>query len=323
MTLEISRFVSELNKRGPARSNLFIVEFGEIRGKTKHTTLGTVDPAMNGSYSEKDVMNKEMDDKELLALFVQSVDIPGMKIEKHKQDSDRIAYDAPHEMTFSELSITFLCDQSMTQKHYFQEWMANIINPATHAHAFYNDYICNIVVKMFDTKGNLRNIIEFTECYPVDIGDVQLSYGASDKFVEFKVGFTYRLMFETQVTKSTFTTSFGAADIEEGGAAIGAAASDFESLLAGTGFEGIGKFIGGVGSGINGVASTIGGFARKGGAMVDTLITNPISKVRGIQSTVSTTINKVTSVGAKGVSGSKDLGNIVPGAKNLLNVLKR
>lgn len=323
MTLSISEFVNDLNKKGPARSNLFIVEFGTIRGKVPQTTLGTHDPAVNGSYSEKDVMGNELHDHQKLALYVQGVNVPGQKIEKHKQESDRIPYDSPTEISSSELSITFLCDQSMIQKHYFQEWMTNVINPASHAHAFYNDYIANIVVRMFDTKGNLRNIIEFTECWPIAIDDVDLAYGHSDKFIEFKVSFTYRLMFETQVTKTSFTTSFGAADIEEGGAGIAGAANDFQSLLAGTGFEGIGNFIGGIGSGINGIATTVGGIARRGGALVDTVITNPIAKVRGIQSTVSGTINKVATVGAKGQSGQKDLGNLIPGAKNLLNVLKR
>lgn len=324
MTLEISKFVSELNKRGPARSNLFLVEFGNIRGNVKQTNpLGALDPAVKGSFSEKDVMHNELNNHEMLTLFVQQVNIPETKLERHKQHSDRIPYDAPQDMSYGELNITFLCDQSMVHKHYFQEWMTNIINPSTHAHAFYNDYICNIVVKMFDTKGNLRNAVEFTECYPVSIADVDYAAGPSDKFVEFKVGFTYRLQFETQVTKSSFSSSFGAGDIEEGGAGIGEAANEFQSLLAGTGFEGIGNFIGQAGSGINGIASTIGGFARKGGAIVDAVITRPLDKVRGIQSTVGSTINKVQGVGAKGLSGTKDLGNVIPGAKNLLNVLKR
>lgn len=323
MTLALSQFVSEMNKKGPARTNLFIVEFGTIRGKVKQNPLGAHDPAVKGSFAEKDVMHNEFASTEKLSLYVQSVTIPSQKIEKNKQESDRIPYDSPTDISFGELSIGFLCDQTMTQKHYFQEWMTNVINPSAHTHAFYDDYITNITVKMFDTKGNLRNIVEFTECYPISVDDVALEYGPADNFVEFKVNFTYRLMFETQVTRSSFTTSFGAGDIEEGGGAIGAATSDFQQLLAGTGFEGIGNFIGGIGAGINGVATTVGGIARRGGALVDTLITNPIAKVRGIESTVSGTINKVATVGAKGRSGTSDLGNIIPGAKNLLNVLKR
>lgn len=323
MTLEISQFVNEMNKRGPARSNLFIVEFGTIVGKIKYNPFGAHDPAVKGSFEEKDVMHHEFADTQKLALFVQSVTLPDVKIEKTTQYSDRVPYDSPTDLTYGELSITFLCDQSMTQKHYFLEWMANIIDPSDYTHAFYNDYISNIVVRMFDTKGNLRNIIEFTECYPISVDNVALAYGHSDRFIEFKVNFTYRLMHETQVTKTSFTTSFGAGDIEEGGATIGAATSDFQSLLAGSGFEGIGNFIGGIGNGINGIATTVGGIARSGGALVDTVITNPIAKVRGIQSTVEGTINKVATVGAKGRSNSKDIGNIIPGAKNLLNVLKR
>ena len=323
MTLSLSAFVNELNTKGPARSNLFIVEFGSIVGKVKQEPLGAHDPAVNGSFSEKDVMGNEMHDTEKLALYVRSLSVPGWKIEKHEQTSDRIPYDSPGKFSFSEFTIDFLCDASMVQKHYFQEWMANVVDPSAHTHAFYNDYTTGIVIKMFDTKGTLRNVIELTECWPTAVDDISLAYGQADKFVEFKVTFAYRLMYETQVTKSSFTTSFGAGDIEEGGAAIGGAANEFQSLLAGTGFQGIGNFIGGIGTTVSGVATTVSGIAKRGGAIVDATITQPISKVRGIQSTVSTTINKVTGVGAKGISGTKDLRNVVPGAKNLLNVLKR
>lgn len=296
--LGISTFTETINKEGFARPNLFIVEIGGIsREGIIPSIKGAINQTIAASLAGKDVMGEF--DKSKLSLYVRSVNIPGSTISTEEYKSDRAPIDIPTEHKYSGLKITFMCDPAYKYRQYFTEWMNKVIDPVEMQTGFYDEYVSTVSIKTFDVKGKAVSGFEYVEVYPISISDIELDYDESAGLVTFEVGFTYRYQYDTSI-KSTMASL--EADISAGitGAQELAAGTDFEQLL-----------------------NSVSKFARGASKMADTFIGRPLQVARNVQGLVSNTINKVATPIAKVKSYGHQATNVVPGAKKLLNILKR
>lgn len=295
-SLSLSKFTEVLNKSGFARNTLFIVEFNSIKADTSTSKAeGAVSTFITTSWAG-DLMSTDFSDKTGLTLFVRRVNIPGTQIETKEYLSDRTPIDMPITYKNSPLKISFMCDPTYKHRQYFEEWMHAVINPVSMTAGFYDEFISNIKIKTFDVTGNIRSIMELTECYPVDVSDIELSYDEESSVVTFDVTFTYKLKYH----RSVFGDSLATVEEELSKLATGKGTSDFESALQG-----------------------IESIAKRAGKFVDAVIGKPLQTVRNIQSRASEVINKVYTPIAKVKSSAKQAQTVVLGSKKLLNVLKR
>ena len=380
-TINLEKFVSEISQASLATPNLFTIELQKIFPKIKRSGDMFVgaksalakdswlkDNALTSIHASEDNVNK-------LSMYVKRVKIPGMTIEKTSVPLDKVPLDVPSSFNNNALSITFVCDSKFNQRHYFEQWMEQVYNPKNGSSGFYNDYIGSIVIRTFgragteygkiqalsNTKsGQLRpyicqNIVEFTECWPVSISDIDLEYGISKDVVTFDVTFTYRTQYSGQVTaaqntvgfetstnmsnNSTFAKHFNLENYKGLAGFFSTANSTVNSVVAGI-QKPLGTIEGAVKTGvgtINSAMNAVNGVVNTATDAVNSavgIVAKPLNTINNAVVGVTTPLNNAF----HGVSSATNkitqpLANIqgnvygvtqkVQGAKNILNVLKR
>ena len=138
-----------------------------------------------------------------------SANLPGKNI--IVQDHKRFGYGSPDRRvtgaTFPEVTLTFFVSNDGEPLQYFNEWLENIfytnvsggggaISATTGVPVFTVRYRSEYTVQMdlmvYDVAHN--QVMKYTlfECFPMQVGDVTMEWGANDSFATVAVVFTYR-----------------------------------------------------------------------------------------------------------------------------------
>jgi hypothetical protein len=139
-----------------------------------------------------------------------SATLPGRQLET----TDFSEYGPIRKMPFNvgndggQISFTFLCDSSFTDRFIIEAWQTLIYSGETEANVgssvnpqfmYYNDYIGEIDITQLRLDGGNALTYNLTEAYPVSFSPQPLSYETSDDIMKFEVDFAFRT-FTTQYT---------------------------------------------------------------------------------------------------------------------------
>lgn len=81
-------------------------------------------------------------------------------------------------------------DGSLVQDFWYN-W-SRLVNASTETYEYHDNYIGTINVEQLDKKGNSIRTWKFLDCWPKELGDIQLDYGTVDQVQTFDVGIAYR-----------------------------------------------------------------------------------------------------------------------------------
>lgn len=132
--------------------------------------------------------------KEDLSLMCEGTTLPQVSVGIRPLRIFGPAHHRPHSIEFGGegLPFTFLVDQQMTQKKFFDAWITSIVN--------FNDFTVNLndnyktVIKVYqlDNAGNPVYGIELAEAFPRSVNMIELNHSMRDTFHRCTVTFTYR-----------------------------------------------------------------------------------------------------------------------------------
>lgn len=96
----------------------------------------------------------------------------------------------PYLNTYNDLDLTFIVDDDMNQKVFFDAWM-NYINPLYNNNMRYKgDYVTTITINQYDVTNELSYSVNLLDCFPVSINQMDLNWG-DDGYHKLSVTFAY------------------------------------------------------------------------------------------------------------------------------------
>ena len=96
----------------------------------------------------------------------------------------------PYLTTFTDIDLTFIIDDDMNQKVFFDAWM-NYINPQYNNNFRYkSDYSTVITVNQYDVNNQLSYSVNLYDAYPVSMNQLDLDW-ATDGYHKLSVTFAY------------------------------------------------------------------------------------------------------------------------------------
>lgn len=169
------------------------------------TKLGVAGAVIGGALTVGATLN--------MAFMAESVSIPGRQF----RTTNHYIYGSyrrmPVGVEYQPLMVTYICSNSMVERHFFDIWHQFIQSPTSQYMEYYNDYVGSITIKKLMNSGLLASttagsfppslnnpIVEIgnvmatyilEEAYPVSIQAQELSY-ASDDYLRLTVEFSYR-----------------------------------------------------------------------------------------------------------------------------------
>lgn len=136
---------------------------------------------------------------EKIMMFCEQTQLPGMNMATTAIRTYGEVREMPYEKMFEPVTMTFYVDKEMKVKLFFDEWLSNIQNPFTRTFAYYEDYISNIDVIVYDTQLNSRYKVSMYEAYPKSISAIQMDYNNKD-VMRIQVTFQYKYWRTTMMT---------------------------------------------------------------------------------------------------------------------------
>jgi len=144
------------------------------------------------------------------SLLCKSAAVPGFSIgvvEVPVQGGRRMKL--PGDRTFAEWTATFIADEKLAVRSFFENWIANIATNdfqrvskvGLTTSNITSDYKQNIQVQQLDAKGTnvIKGLYVLKEAFPTDISAIDLSYDSTDTIEEFSVTFQYSFISYTTV----------------------------------------------------------------------------------------------------------------------------
>ena len=96
----------------------------------------------------------------------------------------------PYLNTYGDLDLTFIVDDDMNQKVFFDAWM-NYINPLYNNNMRYKgDYSTTIVINQYNVSNELTYSVNLIDAYPISINQMDLNWG-DDGYHKISVTFAY------------------------------------------------------------------------------------------------------------------------------------
>lgn len=193
-TFKIREFMSEINKRGVMKTNLFNV-------------MITMPKCMR-------VNSKNPERPEILSLRCSAAQIPGVNlvgpdIQKYGYGlSERTITNA----TLTDINLEFILDQKFVAD-FFEEWTLGIMDYSRLKSMDYvskmgdgvlvsgrrpyfanykSNYSTSIIINIYDETAERIKTVELTEAFPVGISPVMLSWDEQNRIAKMNVRFHYR-----------------------------------------------------------------------------------------------------------------------------------
>jgi hypothetical protein len=169
----LSKFQTEIRTRGVAKQNRFEV---------------FINPP------SKILENARFRDINLVSLFCESASLPPIGIGVKQQRIYGPAYQRPSTLDYGGdgMAMTFLMDQQMDIKAFFDCWMAIIINPINYNVNYQSDYVSDIGIYQLNERNETTYSVLLTDAFPKSYNLLDVSNSSQNSMHKLSVNFVYR-----------------------------------------------------------------------------------------------------------------------------------
>jgi len=136
---------------------------------------------------------------EHLTILAVSTNLPSVSLDTVQLRRSTVSYNEsfPTNISFGDLSITFLSDGQGKTLTIFKDWLKYIfpVDFTTNSNAFRlpykSEYSTTATINHFDPEGKTIAKYKFEEIYPASILDIPMNWGAFDDLVTLSADFKY------------------------------------------------------------------------------------------------------------------------------------
>ena len=151
----------------------------------------------------------------------------------------------PYLNTYTDIDLTFIVDDDMSQKVFFDAWL-NYINPLYNNNMRYKgDYSTVVTINQYDVTNQISYSVNLYDAYPISMNQMDLDWGA-DGYHKLNVTFAYTYW------KNNSLQALGMELVDAGINAV-------NNVIGGLG----GNAVGAAGSGVNNVINDIASTFRR------------------------------------------------------------
>lgn len=170
----LRNFQSEVLQRGLSKPNRFEI-------------LMTVPTALTDAFTTEE--------GKLVSLFCESTNLPPQFIGVRQQRIYGPAYQRPYSVEYGGegITMTFILDQQMDVKAFFDSWVSKIVDPFQYFVYYPTTYLAKTVeIHQLNDRNGYEYSIYLEDVFPRSVSLVELNNTAQNQFNRLNVTFAYR-----------------------------------------------------------------------------------------------------------------------------------
>lgn len=137
-----------------------------------------------------------------LTIHTKKAQMPDMTIQTNPVAYTGAPSKYPYEHSSSDMGIEVVSSANLWERKFFWDWQQKIVdygipgsgnNGANFLVGYYNDYVVNGELSIYNKKGDLMSTLVIANCWPMSIGVMDLDWSTKDTVAVFYVtlGFSY------------------------------------------------------------------------------------------------------------------------------------
>lgn len=134
-------------------------------------------------------------------LFCEQATLPAMNIVTSPIRTWGEVREMPYDRMFDPVTLTFYVDTDMKVKLFFDKWISSIQGYSSRQFNFYENYIVDLEVEVFDSGENSKYKVTLVEAYPKTLNAVEMNYNGKD-IMRVQVTMAYRYWYTQQMTSN-------------------------------------------------------------------------------------------------------------------------
>lgn len=131
-------------------------------------------------------------------LYCDSAALPSVTVETTQARTFGEFREMPYNRLFDNVQLSFYVDNSMQVKLLFDSWINSIQDPVTRNFNYYNNYITDMTIDVFDISDKSRYQVTLYQAYPKSISAITLDYANKD-IMKLQVSMNYKYWISTAV----------------------------------------------------------------------------------------------------------------------------
>lgn len=203
MAYNISEFKSNIGRYGVQPTNKFLI-----------VMTAPLNINLSSFSAIADTFNT-LSAERMLYLRSEQVRIPGVALNAsdNKRYGVGVNQKMPHNVQFSDISMSFLADQEGTIFRYFYSWINQIIDfngsvnyagRPSYRVGYKDNYTTDIYIFVYDNYGNISKTITLIDAFPMSMNEISLDWNSQNTTMKINVNFAYR-----EWTVDNVNTAFG------------------------------------------------------------------------------------------------------------------
>lgn len=198
----VQKMSAVLNSLNIQHTNMYRVLIGTPPG------LFNLPIVSSNNFGDRGAPLRNNSTQEVLSFFCTDINLPGVSLATTEIRRHGIGpfEKKPYVPIMADTTFQFIADGEGFITQYFHEWIRYIINYSMgdkgmngrrySLNAYEVDYKVNystdIIIQIFDKTSRLVKEYTLYEAYPLQIGEVQMSYASTDELMRLPVTFTFR-----------------------------------------------------------------------------------------------------------------------------------
>jgi hypothetical protein len=115
-----------------------------------------------------------------MTIYCQSATLPGTQIATSETPIYGQSVKMPYGLIYQDLTLSFICTNTMSQRYIFEEWRRIIVDPTTNYVNYYDKYVGYAFIQKLDQTGKVVHGIVCEEIYPIAIFEQELAAQNND-----------------------------------------------------------------------------------------------------------------------------------------------
>ncbi len=166
--MSLNRFTQEIKERGVAKSSNFVVQF-----------------------MPPEFLDAPQSTLEIVSLLCEGTAFPEFALATSTIKDYGVNREVVYDKLYGTLPLTFICDQGMYIKQFFDTWIQGIAPYRGGLFEYPDKYTAPwIIINQLDAAKNVVYYVKLHHIYPKIVNDIQMSYGGRE-YSKFQVLFTY------------------------------------------------------------------------------------------------------------------------------------
>ena len=162
-------------------------------------------PVGGRSWPESKLISRVRGDAQEISLRCETITLPGRNLSSTPDTNVHGPLrEVVNNVNYADsVAMVFQASADLRERVFFEKWQYTAFNPDTWNVGYYNDYIGEVDIYLFDKNNQRKYALKLMECFPKSIAQTDLSYASNNEIIKLTIDMNFRYWITLDINQIT------------------------------------------------------------------------------------------------------------------------